>query len=154
MTPVYQPAQAQDFEALLALRIRAMRPSLERIGRFDPARARARFLSSFHPAATCKIMLGDACAGFYALRALPASLELDHLYIEPQQQRQGLGAAVLVHVFAQADAAGLPVHVGALRDSDANRFYRHHGFVQTGEGEWDIYYARPVGAIQANSTSG
>ncbi|SMC25241.1 Acetyltransferase (GNAT) domain-containing protein [Andreprevotia lacus DSM 23236] len=154
MTPVYLPAQAQDFEALLALRIRAMRPSLARIGRFDPERARARFRDSFHPAATCKIMLGDVCAGFYALRALPDSLELDHLYIEPDQQGCGLGAAVLAHVFAHADAIGLPVHVGALRDSDSNRFYRRHGFVQSGESEWDIHYARPPAVVQANSTSG
>jgi hypothetical protein len=39
------PAHAEDFEALLALRVTAMRESLERIGRFDPGRARARFLT-------------------------------------------------------------------------------------------------------------
>jgi len=34
------------------------------------------------------------------------------------------------------------VTLSALRGSDSNRFYRRHGFVQTGEGEWDIDYLR------------
>jgi len=37
-------------EALVAIRIAAMRESLERIGRFDRQRARERFLAGFDPA--------------------------------------------------------------------------------------------------------
>ena len=37
-----QPVDSGDFEAMLALRIDAMRPSLERVGRFDLARSRER----------------------------------------------------------------------------------------------------------------
>ncbi|EDP64859.1 hypothetical protein BAL199_05344 [alpha proteobacterium BAL199] len=40
-TVVFQPATEADFERLLELRIRVLRPHLERVGRFDPARARA-----------------------------------------------------------------------------------------------------------------
>lgn len=36
-------AEAADAEALVALRIRALRESLERLGRFDPVRSRERF---------------------------------------------------------------------------------------------------------------
>jgi hypothetical protein len=36
------PAGEGDFEALLALRMAAMRESLEKVGRFDPQRARER----------------------------------------------------------------------------------------------------------------
>ncbi|RMN79860.1 hypothetical protein ALQ56_05513, partial [Pseudomonas syringae pv. papulans] len=35
--------QPEDFETLVAIRIEAMRESLERVGRFDPVRARERF---------------------------------------------------------------------------------------------------------------
>ena len=42
---VFVAAEPSDFESLVALRIEAMRESLERIGRFDPVRARERFLS-------------------------------------------------------------------------------------------------------------
>ena len=38
------PVRPEDFESLLALRIRAMRPSLERLGRFEPSLRSARAL--------------------------------------------------------------------------------------------------------------
>ena len=42
-------AGAGDFEALVSIRIDAMRESLERMGRFDPVRARERFREGFSP---------------------------------------------------------------------------------------------------------
>ena len=80
--------------------------------------------------------------GFYALRPDGQGLRLDHLYVMPAAQGQGLGGRVLQGILEDADRRGLPVSVGALRDSDANRFYRRHGFVQTGETEWDVDYLR------------
>lgn len=67
---------------------------------------------------------------------------LDHLYVLPEYQGKGIGAAVLQEVFKRADARRMPIRVGALRDSDANGFYQRHGFVRTDEAEWDIYYER------------
>jgi GNAT superfamily N-acetyltransferase len=69
-------------------------------------------------------------------------LLLDHLYVRPGHQGKGIGAAVLAQVFAEADAAGLQVRVGALRGSESNRFYARHGFVQVEQGEFDNYYVR------------
>lgn len=45
-----EPAVAADVDALGALRIAAMRESLQRIGRFDPVRARECFAATFDPA--------------------------------------------------------------------------------------------------------
>jgi len=140
------PACESDFEALVALRIEAMRESLERIGRFDPARARERFRSGFSPAQTQHILADGARVGFLVTRAQGEHLLLDHLYIRPGQQGRGIGAAVLQRVFAQADSLGLPVKVGALRGSDANRFYVRHGFEPLEQGEFDNYYLRPARA--------
>ena len=131
-----------DFEALVALRIAAMRESLERIGRFDLSRARARFRSSFDPKATRHILVDQARVGFVALKDQGTLMMLDHLYIHPTQQGRGIGGRVLALVFAEADARQLPIRVGALRGSDSNRFYLRHGFVQVEESEWDIYYVR------------
>jgi GNAT superfamily N-acetyltransferase len=140
------PACESDFEALVALRIEAMRESLERIGRFDPARARERFRSGFSPAHTQHIVADGARVGFLVTRPQGEHLLLDHLYIRPGQQGRGIGAAVLQRVFAQADSLGLPVKVGALRGSDANRFYVRHGFEPLEQGEFDNYYLRPARA--------
>ena len=137
-------ACAGDFEALLALRTSAMRASLERIGRFDPARARARFQLSFTPQLTRHVLAANRRVGFIAIKPQADGLLLDHLYIHPDQQGRGLGSAVLATIFEEADAAGQPIRAGALRDSDSNRFYERHGFVRIEEAEFDIYYVRPA----------
>lgn len=135
-------ASADDLEDLVALRIEAMRESLERMGLFNPVRARERLVNSFSPAHTRHILSEGQRAGFFVLKPTNGALLLDHLYIRPGFQGQGVGAAALALVCEEADAAGLPVRLGALRQSDANRFYQRHGFNQVDEGEWDIYYVR------------
>jgi GNAT superfamily N-acetyltransferase len=142
-TITLSPVAAADFEALLALRIEAMRESLERIGRFDPARARERFRNNFDPQATRHIQVGEERVGFVVIKPAANHLLLDHLYIRPGHQGQGIGAWVLEWVFAQADTLGLPVRVGALRESDSNRFYLRHGFRLVEQAEFDNYYLRP-----------
>lgn len=141
----FAAATAQDGDALVALRIAAMRDSLERIGRFDPVRAGERFRVGFSPDHTQHILQDGQRIGFYVLKPdTDAGLLLDHLYIQPGHQGQGVGAAVLAHIFAQADAQALAVRVGALRASDSNRFYLRHGFALAQQGEFDNYYIRPA----------
>ena len=137
---VLTPAEPGDAEAL---RIEAMRESLERIGRFDPARARERFLAGFSPAHTRHVEVDDERVGVVVTRPQADCLLLDHLYIRPAHQGRGLGSAVLEQVFEEARALGLPVRVGALRGSDANRFYIRHGFCEVERGEHDHCYIRP-----------
>jgi GNAT superfamily N-acetyltransferase len=139
-----KPAHPGDFEELLALRIEAMRESLERIGRFDAGRARERFSAGFAPEHTRHVLLGADRVGFVAVKPIDNALLLDHLYVLPRYQGRRIGSQVLQAVFAEADTAGLPMRVGALRGSDSNRFYLRHGFVRVEESEWDIYYARPA----------
>ncbi|WP_082987932.1 GNAT family N-acetyltransferase [Bordetella bronchialis] len=148
----YAPVGEADFDELADLRIAAMRDSLERVGRFDPERARRRLRENYAPQDTFAILLDGARVGFYTLRRDGGALKLDHLYIAPGFQGRGTGAAVLQRIFEQADAAGMAVRVGALRDSPSNRFYRRHGFVPVAEETWDIYYERaPQGHAPAGS---
>ncbi|WP_244124058.1 GNAT family N-acetyltransferase [Burkholderia gladioli] len=136
------PTTLDDAEALVAIRIAAMRESLEALGRFDPRRVRERFLAGFTPA-DCRFVEADGVrAGFVLLRRQTRPWLLDHLYIEPAMQGRGIGAAVLGAIFAEADAQATPIRVGALRGSASNRFYQRHGFVRTDEAEWDIHYLR------------
>jgi len=138
------PAQPDDFEALVALRIEAMRESLERIGRFDRARARERFLNGFSAAHTRHIQVGDNRVGFVVVKPQDDAWLLDHLYVHPGFQGYGIGASVLERIFEEADRGPWPLRVTALRDSDSNRFYVRHGFEKIGEDEWDIHYLRPA----------
>lgn len=142
----FTPAAEADFEALLALRIAAMRDSLERLGRFDPDRARARLRGTFRPDCTWHIEADGDRIGFYCLRQDGDHVRLDHLYVHPCAQGRGVGGLVLRRILQDADRRRVGVTLSALRGSDSNRFYRRHGFVQTGEGEWDIDYLRPPAA--------
>ena len=126
----------------MAIRIAAMRESLARLGRFDPQRARERFLAGFDPAATHHVVVDGERVGFVVVKPQGDGLLLDHLYLLPHAQGRGVGAIVLADVLARADAARLPVRVGALRGSDSNRFYVRHGFEPVAQGEWDNHYQR------------
>lgn len=135
-------ASPADIEVLTAIRTAAMRESLERIGRFDPLRVKARILASFERSTFRFVGYGGVQAGFFAVCLQERLLLLDHLYVRPGYQGNGIGAAVLKAVFAEADASHVPVRVGALRGSRANAFYQRHGFVKVEESESDIYYLR------------
>jgi GNAT superfamily N-acetyltransferase len=108
------PARREDFEQLAALRIRAMRESLERIGRFDPKRARQRLLDGFVPELTRHILVDGERVGFVAVRPTTDGLSLEHLYVRPEYQGRGIGSAVLAFIFEEADSQALPLRVGAF----------------------------------------
>ena len=131
----YQPVSESDFDALVQLRIEAMRASLEHVGRFDPARARDRLKRTFQPSATEWIMCDGEKSGFYAMRKIDGRYSLDHLYVHPRFQRRGIGSQVLSGLKARAQGEGMMVIVGALRGSDSNRFYQREGFTKTSEDE-------------------
>jgi len=141
VTICFEPVFESDFEALVQLRIDAMRESLERVGRFDPSRARERLRKTFEPAAKQWLVVEGEKVGFYAMRRSVAGYSLEHLYVHPGYQRLGYGAQALPLLKARADREGVTIKVGALRESDSNRFYQREGFQKISEDEWDIYYA-------------
>lgn len=133
-----------DFEELVTLRIAAMRESLERVGRFDPARARERLEKSFYPEHSHFVLQDSTKVGFYTFRPMESYYQLDHLYVHPNCQSQGIGSYILRQLLAYSDSFRLPVQLTALRNSEANLFYQRYGFVKTTEDEWDIHYIRPA----------
>ena len=89
---------ADDFEELVALRIAAMRDSLERVGRFDPERARERLRKSFYPEHTGFVVLNGRRIGFYTFRPAADDFHLDHLYVHPDCQSRGVDSQVIRHL--------------------------------------------------------
>jgi len=131
-----QAVAPEDFEAMLALRIEALRESLERLGRFNPDVARARLKSQFRPEWMRHLVIGGERVGYFTVEPREGELRLHHLYVLPKAQGQGLGAWVI----DQVKARGLPVTLAALRESRANDFYRRHGFEVVQEQDFDIEY--------------
>jgi GNAT superfamily N-acetyltransferase len=140
----FEPASDADADALADLRVAAMRESLQRVGRFDAERARTRFISTWRAEHTRQVISEGRRVGCVVVRPIDDGLLIDHLYVCPAFQGQGIGAAVLADVIAHADARGCGVRLGALRESDANRFYARHGFDLVERTEWDNLYLRPA----------
>ena len=128
------PVVDGDFEAMLALRIEALRESLTRLGRFNPEVARARLRAQFHPAWMQHLVLGGERVGYFTVEPREGELRLHHLYLAPAAQGQGIGAWVI----DKLKARGLPISLAALRESRANDFYRRHGFPAVEEQDFDI----------------
>jgi GNAT superfamily N-acetyltransferase len=140
----FEPVVEADFETLAALREAALRESLERLGLFSQERSRERLRSNFRPAFMRHIVWGDKRVGLLTLWPEGDALKLQHLYLSPGAQGKGIGAWVLEQVKAEARAQGRDVKLEALPQSDANRFYQRHGFVQVGAAEFDVFYVWPV----------
>ena len=83
------PVQQSDLDNLVAIRIEAMRESLERVGRFDPVRARERFLSGFEARNTRYIEASGERVGFVVVKHHHNKLLPDHLYVRPSAQGSG-----------------------------------------------------------------
>lgn len=135
-------ASNNDLEDLVVIRIEAMRESLERLGRFNPDRARERFVGGFDANSTRRIEVAGDLVGFVVIKEHQSELLLDHLYVIPSAQGAGIGSEVLTQIFREADEIGRPIKVGALKESASNRFYTRHGFEFVESGEFDNYYVR------------
>ncbi len=141
----YGPAKAEDLSDLTELRLTVMAESFNRIGRFNPERARVWFAETYRPETTRLIRVDGetaGCVAFYEVE--PGVLKLEHFYLDPRWQGRGLGTSILDDLLAEADAAGARVILTVLRQSDAQRLYDRRGFVVTGHDDLDVYMQRPA----------
>ena len=134
-----RPATPTDLEDLVELRAVVMRADLERLGRYDAHRVRQRLRDSFFPEHTRIIEVGDELAGSIAVRPADDRRWLEHFYLAPHHQGQGLGTAVLRSVLEQADR---PVWLNVLQGSPARKLYERHGFVVDSEDPVDVFMVR------------
>lgn len=81
----FDAATPTDAKRLANLRVKAMQPSLEAVGRFNQERARRRFLDTFVPDDTTMVFSGKQLLGFFAVQDKGDHLYLDHLCIAPDQ---------------------------------------------------------------------
>ena len=122
-----RPATAADAEWMVELRVQVMRADLERLGRWNPVRARQRFLDAYVAEQTSVILVDGAAIGLIAVRPEPDAVWIEHFYISAALQGRGIGSAVLAEVMAST-AGHRPFHLNVLQGSDARRLYERHGF--------------------------
>lgn len=141
-----EPVAAEDLEALFALRMNVMREHLDRVGLTNLQHSQQRFATQCESGALQHIVRGGQRIGYVQLIPEGDHLHLVQLFIRRDVQGAGVGAWVL----EWAKSHGKDITLGTLKHSAANRFYLRHGFVQTGEGEFDIEYRwKAVEPVQA-----
>ncbi|MFF9817530.1 GNAT family N-acetyltransferase [Streptomyces sp. NPDC014006] len=139
---VLRPASTADIDAAAELRAAAMRPDLERLGRYDEHRVRQRLRDRFEPAHTWVIEVGGAMAGCVALRPAEDAHWLEHFFLAPDLHGHGMGSAVLRRLLERTDRAGALVRLNVLRGSAARRLYERHGFTVESEDAVDVWMVR------------
>jgi N-acetylglutamate synthase-like GNAT family acetyltransferase len=130
-----RPATEAEFEAVLALSIRAMREHLERLGRFDPQRRRARMRKQFDAGIVHVIEAEGAMLGCVGVDAAGHAVEIHSLFLDGPAQGSGLGAAVFGAILAAHPCRAFRIEV--LKESPARRFWERQGFVLVGEAPFD-----------------
>jgi len=135
-----RPATANDLEDLVELRAVAMRPDLERLGRYDDHRVRQRLRDAYTPEHTRIIEVDGEFAGSISMRPAEDRQWLEHFYLAPRHQGRGVGSAVLRSVLDEAGDTTVALNV--LQGSPARKLYERHGFVTEAEDPVDVFMVR------------
>lgn len=135
----FRPSLAADAPWMAEVRAETMRPDLERLGVFDEKRVRTRFLDVFTPAHTRVIVVDAQDAGLVAVRPAGDELWIEHFYLSPRYQGQGIGGQVLHRIVAESGDRAGDLRLDVLRGSAAQRLYERHGFVLYSEDGVDLF---------------
>ncbi|WP_341976957.1 GNAT family N-acetyltransferase [Microbacterium sp. LTA6] len=147
-----RPSAAADAGWIAELRAVVLLDDLQRLGRYDAARVRQRFIDAFVPARTRVIVVDGTDAGSISMRPDGDSVWLEHFYLRPELQGRGIGAAILAAVLAEN--AGQCVRLNVLAGSPARRLYERHGFVVDAEDPIDVFMSAVVPVSVGGNTRG
>ncbi|SEK88306.1 GNAT family N-acetyltransferase [Streptacidiphilus jiangxiensis] len=137
-----RPAGSDDLEPLVEIRAAAMRPDLERLGRYDPHRVRQRFRDAYEPRHTRVIESSGTLVGCVSLRPDPDAHWLEHFYLSPAVHGAGIGTAVLRDLLARCDRDATRVRLNVLQGSPARRLYERVGFTLETQDPVDVFMLR------------
>ncbi|XVX18915.1 GNAT family N-acetyltransferase [Actinomycetota bacterium] len=129
-----------DGPAPAEIRAAAMRPSLERLGRFDEVRVRERFLAAFDPSCAWGLMVQGQLVGCVALRPDADHYWLEHFLLSPEHQGRGIGSRVLEAILQHS--GDTTVWLNVLQRSEARSLYERWGFRVDHEDPIDVYMVR------------
>jgi ribosomal protein S18 acetylase RimI-like enzyme len=138
----FRAATAEDLEALVAIRIAAMRQSLEKVGRFDPVRARERLTKDFRTENTRCFIFHHTLVGFIISNKDNDEITIHHLYVLPEFQNRGIGRMALDEIIKQGKREKLDIRLITLKESRANNFYLKNGFKYLSSIEFDNVYLK------------
>jgi ribosomal protein S18 acetylase RimI-like enzyme len=135
-----------DYDLLYGPHVAAMKDLAARVWGWEDARQEQFFADHFDPAPSGIVVVGGEDVGIVAVVWGEADAFLANIELLPSYQGRGLGAALIRHVIAEAEARGLPVRLQVLKINPARRLYERLGFVAMGETETHDLMIRPRSA--------
>jgi GNAT superfamily N-acetyltransferase len=130
----------EDWQRWREVRLRALLDSPSAFGstyEFEAAFTRQLWEARLADPDAVSVLLeegGAAVAMGAGYQDLPGFLHVVAMWVEPSARGHGVGARVLDHLRAWADARGLRLHLDVVTvNAGARRSYERYGFVGTGE---------------------
>ncbi|WP_439690735.1 GNAT family N-acetyltransferase [Curtobacterium sp. SP.BCp] len=140
-----RPAVAADIDWLVELRAVVLRDDLTRLGVFDEIRVRSRMRDAWQPEWSRVVVVDGADVGSVTTRLDGDTRWIEHLYLAPEVQGRGIGAAVLRAVLDEPHAG--PTRLNVLQGSAARRLYERLGFVSDEEDDVDVFMTLRAGEV-------
>lgn len=128
---------------MVELRAVALRADLERLGRYDAVRVRERMRTSFVPAWSRIVVVDGIDVGSITARPDGAERWIEHFYLSPNVQGQGIGSRVLRKVLDESHDGDTRLNV--LQGSAARRLYERFGFIVDDEDNVDVFMTLRAG---------
>jgi ribosomal protein S18 acetylase RimI-like enzyme len=129
-----RPATAADLPFLLALRIATMAPQFARLG-IVLSDEEQRLRAEFRLDAARIVEAQGRSIGLVKVLEDGATWTIEQFQIASEAQGQGVGAAVLRQVIAEACAANATLRLSVLKQNPAARLYARLGFRTLAESE-------------------
>ncbi|WP_159613412.1 GNAT family N-acetyltransferase [Glutamicibacter sp. JC586] len=143
MTVSLRPSTPEDIGWLVELRAVVLRADLERLGRYEAVRVRERMRASFVPAWSRIVVFDGTDVGSITARPDGADRWIEHFYLSPDVQCQGIGSKVLRKVLDEPHDGDTRLNV--LQGSAARRLYERFGFVVDNEDNIDVFMTLRAG---------
>jgi len=128
--PAYSLRAATDQDAafIYGLRVAGLRDYVAQIWGWDEAFQAARFQERFDPACYQVVVVAGLDIGAVAVEWRDEVVFLADIEILSEWRGQGLGAAIVSTLLAEAGHRGLPVALQVLKVNPARRLYERLGF--------------------------
>ena len=125
----FRKAQATDSEFVFTVKKAAFREYVEQIWGWDDSYQRDLHNRRFASQDIRIIQFHGADVGFLSTRNTPDTFNVDQIYILPEYQRKGIGAACMKRIIDDANREQKPVTLQVLKiNPRATAFYQRLGF--------------------------
>jgi len=136
-------ATADDSEFAYRTKKAAFRKYVEKVWGWDAEEQRQLHERRFASQDFQVIQVSGIDVGILAIVRETDGVKVNQMFILPEYQRRGIGAACMMRIIEKAAASGLPVRLQVLKvNTRALAFFQRLGFSSSGESDTHVFMER------------